>query len=159
MPRGFTDKVIERMAQAYYIIESRGCATTATVMAELGLNHTKAYYALDMLRMHGRVVEVVLGQTSLWCRDEETAKRAVEELVSHVKRLLCNSGMRYATPVRAANLIASDKQALRAFARYVQLDKTKHQGYKPATLAFINAVLQMAFGDPMDGRRVYYVVC
>jgi hypothetical protein len=161
MPKAFTDEVVDRMAQIYHIVESHGCVTTTAVMAELGLSHSKTYYALSLLKSYGRVEEVVLGNVSLWCRDKETAKRTVDELVSHVRRLLCNNGTRYATPTRVANLIVSDKQAFKAFARYVQFDMTKRQAYRPNTLSLIKALLQMAFGNPVrsGGKVIYYVTC
>jgi len=67
--------------------------------------------------------------------------------------------MRYATPTRVADLTTSDAQAFKLFARYIRLDMTKR--FRPAALAFIDALLRQAFGDPMrDGEEtVYYATC
>lgn len=162
MPKNYTDRVIERMAYVYHIVVSHGCVTTTWVMSTLGLNHARVYYTLRVLKLHGRIVEVVLGKTSLWCRDEETAKRTIDELLSHMRRVLCNNGTRYATPTRVASLLASDRQAFKVFSKYVSFDTTKRTKYRPVTLSFLNALLQMAFGDPMvdsDQKTVYYVTC
>jgi len=161
MPRGITIEVIERMAHAHRLVELCGCVTTATVMSELGLNHTEAYYVLRLLWVHNGVAKVVIGRTAVWCVDRETAERTVDALASTVRRLVCARRMRYATPTRVADLITSDTQAFKLFARYIQLDMTKRFEYRPAALAFIDALLQRAFGDPMrDGEKtVYYVTC
>jgi Mn-dependent DtxR family transcriptional regulator len=161
MLAGITDRVFERMAQIYYIVKSQGCISTTKAMKKLGLSHSEVYHALTQLKKFGKVVEITLGKISLWCRDEETAKRTLDELASHVRRLLCSNGMKYATSTRVANLIVSDKQAFETFAKYVEFNMTKHASFKPTTLSFINALLQTV-GDPVvrnDERSVYYVTC
>jgi hypothetical protein len=130
-------------------------------MSKLGLSHTEAYYVLQLLQAHNRAVKVSAGRIVIWCKDGETAERTLSALTSTIRRLLCANDMRYATPTRVANLIMSDRQAFKLFAKYIQLDRTKRFGYRPAALAFVDALLQRAFGDPVrDGEKnVYYVTC
>jgi len=80
MPRGITVEAIERMAHAHRLVELCGCVTTATVVSELGLNHTEAYYVLQLLCVRNGVAKVVIGRTAVWCVDGETAERAVDAL-------------------------------------------------------------------------------
>jgi hypothetical protein len=127
-------------------------------MNELGLSHTKAYYVSWLLTQICNVVKVVVGKTAIWCKDWETAEHTLDTLVSAMRRLLCASGMRYATPTRVTNLIMLDRQAYKLFAKYIQLDRTKRHGYRPVALTFINALLRRAFGDPVR-NNIYYVIC
>jgi hypothetical protein len=127
-------------------------------MSELGLSHTEAYYALWLLQAHNNTVKVTVGKIVIWCKDGETAERTLDVLTSTVRRILCASGMRYATPTRVANLIILDRQAYKLFAKYIQLDRTKRHGYRPVALTFIDALLRRAFGDPVR-NNVYYVIC
>jgi len=158
MPKGGpTDKIIDRMAHVYRLVESHGCVTTTTIMNELGLSHTEAYYASRLLSQTRNVVKVVVGKTAIWCKDWETAEHTLDALVSAMRRLLCASDMRYATPTRVVNLIILDRQAFKLFAKYIQLDRTKRLGYRPVALTFIDALLRRV-GDPVR-NNVYYVTC
>jgi hypothetical protein len=164
MPRGQTKRVTKRTQEVVEILRADGCVTTSALQAALGLNHSEAYHTLATLKKAGKAVEVVLGKTSIWCRDEEVARRAVEELKSEVRRLLCSNGrMRYATPSRVLELAESDRQAREVFSRYIRLDKTRLQSYKPPALAFADAVLRELFGEPQFWRHrerpVYLVTC
>lgn len=163
MPKAPTEEVIDRLPHVYHLVVSAGCTTTTTIEDALGLSHTMAYYALRLLKNYKMVVEVVLGTLAVWCVDEETAKRSIEELKSEVRRLLCNNGRRYATPKRVLELIESDKYAYKVFSKYVSLGRSKKGKYKPITLAFASAVLRELFGEPKFQRRgrrpVYFVTC
>ncbi len=164
MPRGMTKRVRRRLQEVVEILRNDGCATTSALQAALGLTHSKAYHVLTTLKKAGMAVKVLLGSISIWCRDEEAARRMVEELKSEVRRLLCSNGrMRYATPGRVLELAESDKQAREVFSRYVSLDKTRNQSYKPQALMFADAVLRGLFGEPQFWRHherpIYLVTC
>jgi len=164
MPRRPTRRVGRRVQETVEILHANGCITTSALQAALGLNHSEAYHVLTALKKAGNAVEVLLGKTSIWCRDEETARRVVDELKSEVRRLLCSNGkMRYATPSRVLELVESDGQAREVFSRYVLLDKTRNQSYKPQALAFAYAVLRELFGEPpfqrYRERPIYLVTC
>ncbi|MEM4964225.1 MAG: hypothetical protein QXT13_08770 [Pyrobaculum sp.] len=155
---------MDRLPHVYRLVASAGCTTTTTIEEALGLSHTMAYYALRLLKNYKMVVEVVLGTLAVWCVDEETAKRSIEELKSEVRRLLCNNGrIRYTTPKRALELIESDKYAYKVFSKYVSLGRPKRGKYKAITLAFASAVLRELFGEPKfqrhGGSPVYFVTC
>jgi len=163
MPRAHTERVLDRIHHVHYIVTSAGCVTTTKIEDALGLGHSMVYYALQMLKNNKMVVEVVLGKIAIWCADEETARRVIEELKSEVRRLLCRNGrIRYATPKKVLELIESDKQARVAFAKYVSLNKTEKLAYKPQALAFADALLRELFGEPQfkrDRGSVYFVIC
>ena len=164
MPKAPREKVIDRIHHVYHLVVSAGCTTTATIEDALGLGHSMVYYALRLLKNNKMVVEVVLGKHAVWCVDEETAKRSIEELKSVVRRLLCNNGrIRYATPKRVLELIESDKYARKVFSKYVSLGRPKRGKYKPTTLAFVDSVLRELFGEPQfqryRERPVYFVTC
>lgn len=163
MPKTLTKKVIDRIRDVYHIIILEGCTTTVTIENALGLSHSMVYYALRLLKNNKMVVEVVLGKHAVWCVDEETAKRSIEELKSVVRRLLCNNRIRHATPKRVMELIESDKYARKVFSKYVSLGRPKRGRYKPTTLAFVDSVLRELFGEPQfrlrRERPVYFVTC
>jgi hypothetical protein len=154
MPHGATARVKSRAAQVLRMIEERGCVSTALLASALGVNMNEAYYAARLLERGGSVARVVLGQHSLWCSGREAAEAATQELKKELAGVLCRSGARYATPVRAYRLVAADKQARAAFLRYVPLEKT--------TASLINALLHQMLGDPIRYRHrgtqpMYYV--
>jgi len=164
MARRRTKRVASRLQQIYELVVSAGCATTTSVEDALGLGHSETFYALALLKSSGKVVETLVGGYALWCRDEETARRAIEELKSEVRRLLCSNGkIRYATPKRILELAESDRQAREVFSRYVSLDKTRQQSYKPQPLAFADAILRELFGETpfwrYRERPIYLVTC
>jgi len=164
MPRAHTERVLDRIHHVHYLVVASGCVTTTKIEDALGLGHSMVYYALQMLKNNKMVVEVVLGKLAIWCADEETARRAIEELKSEVRRLICRNGRtRYATPKKLLELVELDKYASKTFSRYVSLAKTKKLAYKPQALAFADALLRELFGEPQfkrgDRGPVYFVTC
>jgi len=163
MPRAHTERVLDRIHHVHYLVVSAGCVTTTKIEDTLGLSHSMVYYALQLLKNNKMVVEVILGKHAIWCIDEETAKRVIEELKSEVRRLLCNNGrIRYTTPKKVLELVESDKQARKTFSRYVSLTKTEKLAYKPQALAFADSILRELFGEPQfkrDRGSVYFVTC
>jgi len=154
MPRGATARVKRRLAQVQRLIEERGCVSTSIIASAVGGNVNEAYYAARLLEREGAVLQVALGQHSIWCAGREVAEAVASELKKELARVLCRDGARYATPIRAYRLIASDKQARAAFLRYVLLGKT--------TVSLVNALLYQMLGDPIRYRHrgtqpVYYV--
>jgi predicted transcriptional regulator len=163
MPKAHTERVLDRIHHVHYLVVSAGCVTTTKIEDTLGLGHSMVYYALQLLKNNKMVVEVVLGKHAIWCIDEETAKRVIEELKSEVRRLVCSNGrIRYVTPKRVLELVELDKQARKTFSRYVSLNKTKNLAYKPQALAFADSILRELFGEPQFKRgrgSVYFATC
>jgi len=154
MPHGATARVKSRVAQARRLVEERGCVSTVHIAAAVSASMNEAYYAARLLEKEGAVLQVALGQHSLWCISREAAEAATWELKKELARVLCRSGARYATPIRAYRLVAADKQARDAFLRYVPLEKT--------TVTLVNALLHQMFGDPIRYRYrgtqpMYYI--
>jgi hypothetical protein len=154
MPRGATAKVKRRIAKAQRLVEERGCVSTSLIASSVGTNMNEAYYTAKLLKREGAVMQVVLGQHSLWCASREAAEVVLWELKKELARVLCRSGARYATPTRAYDLITADKQARAAFLRYVPLEKT--------TASLINVLLHQMLGEPLRYRYrgtqpVYYI--
>jgi len=159
MPRGITERVEDRTLQIRSLLETHGCLTTTEINNALGLTHSQTFYVLEQLKNAGQAVEVVAGKLAIWCKDQETAKRLIEEFKSEVKRLLCiNRWMKYVTAQKAANLIVSDKSARRLFAKYLYM--TRRGAFLPVTLSFIDYILHELLGEPIErGARgaVYFV--
>jgi hypothetical protein len=154
MPHGTTSRVKSRVVRAQRLIEERGCVSTAILASAVGGNTNEAYYAARLLEREGAVLPVALGQHTLWCTGREAAETVTWELKKELARVLCRSGARYTTPIRAFRLVTADKQARAAFLRYVPLEKT--------TITFINALLHQMLGDPIRYRYrgtqpIYYV--
>jgi hypothetical protein len=154
MPHGATARVKSRVALAQRLIEERGCVSTATLASAVGVNTNEAYYAARLLEREGAALPVALGQHSLWCVSREAAEAVTWELRKELARVLCRSGARYATPIRAYKLVTTDKHARAAFLRYVPLEKT--------TITLINALLHQMLGEPIRYRYrgtqpIYYI--
>jgi uncharacterized protein (DUF2384 family) len=135
-----------------------GCATTAALMKALGLSHTQAIYALRLLQAQGRLVEVVVGNVALWCRDRGAAETAVERLRETVHRLAVANNMRYATPTKILNAVQSNEEARTFFRMFVPQSRNAH--FSPAALAFVNFILHSLYGEPImrSRRKTVYIV-
>jgi uncharacterized protein (DUF2384 family) len=135
-----------------------GCAATAALMKALGLSHTQALYALRLLQAQGRLVEVVVGNVALWCRDRGVAETAVERLRETVHRLAVANNMRYATPTKILNAVQSDEEARAFFRMFVPQSRNAH--FSPAALAFVNFILHSLYGEPIlrSRRKTVYIV-
>jgi hypothetical protein len=129
-----------------------GCVTTAAVMKALGLGHTQALYALRLLQAEGRLVQAVVGNVALWCRDRAAAEAAVERLREAVHRLAVANNMRYATPSKILRCAQNDKEAYALLGRYIQLSRVDMR-FNAAALAFINAILHLLYGEPIQRSR------
>jgi len=136
-----------------------GCVTTAALMKALGLSHTQALYILRLLQAEGRVVEVVVGNTALWCRSRAAAETVVGRLREAVHRLAVANNMRYATPAKILRSAQSDKEAYALFSRFIPLSRTGTR-FSPSSLAFVNGVLHLLYGEPIlrTPRKTVYVV-
>jgi len=155
MPRGVTRTILSRTEEAYRLLQSEGCVTVEKARRALGVSRMQAKYVLKRLQAEGRAVSAAVGRTTLWCRDGEAAARALEELAAEARRVLC--GLRFTTPAKLLRLINRDRRASRAFSKYVPLSPTA-----AATMSFLNALLQAAFGQPVmymggGGTPVYLV--
>ena len=154
MPHGATARVKSRVAKAQRLVEERGCISTALLASAVGVNMNEAYYAARLLEREGAVAQVVLGQHSLWCAGREAAETVTWEMKKELARVLCRSGARYATPIRAYKLVTADKQTRATFLKYVPLEKT--------TVSLINALLHQMLGEPIRYRYrgtqpMYYI--
>ncbi len=152
MPRGVTKTVLSRTEELRKLLESKGCVTVEGARRALGASKTQTKYVLEKLQAEGRAVPVLMGRVALWCRDGEAAARALEELAAEARRLLC--GLRFATPSRLLKLIIR-RGVARTFSKYVQLSPGT-----AATLSFLNALLQVALGQPAmySGATPIYLV-
>jgi len=154
MPRGVTQTILSREGEAYRLLQSEGCVTVEKVRSALGLSRTQATYVLARLQAKGQAVPVAVGKITLWCRDGETAARALEGLVAETKRLIC--GQRFATPKKLLKLINRDRKASKIFSKYVPLSPTV-----ATTMSFLNTLLQTVLGQPAmymaKGTPVYLV--
>jgi len=128
-----------------------GCVTTAALMRMLGLSHSQAFYALRLLQLQGRAVEVALGKVALWCRDRETAQRFLGEIRETVVRLVEANRLRYVRPKQLFELITRDAKARELFSRIINVKA------RPSASAFsvLVAILDAIYGDPIH-RSIYY---
>jgi hypothetical protein len=67
MPAAPTSKVLTRAVEIELYVKEKKCATTAMVIADLGITHTKAFYVLRNLARLGRLRQHVVGKVSVWC--------------------------------------------------------------------------------------------
>ena len=67
MPIAPTSKVLTRAVEIESYIRQKRCATTAMVISDLGITHTKAFYVLRNLARLGKVRQHVIGKVSVWC--------------------------------------------------------------------------------------------
>jgi len=149
-PRRPSVRVRERAEQALGLLAREGCAPSRALSRALGVGHTHVRYVMKLLLSRGRVVEVVVGKTAIWCRDREAAAELVEKLRATVRRL--TAGFRYATPSRVLRMVAQDREAYALFSRFVSLRPAvygQRESFPPQALAFADSILSSLYGDPM----------
>jgi len=139
-----------RMEEVAGLVVREGCITTSTLILRYGVSHTQAFHVLRLLQYEGRVVEVVVGNTALWCRDRDAAQRFVEELAAVVRRLVEQHRLRYVTPKRLFQLIANDPQARQAFSRIVNIKTPSASVY-----SVLKTLLDAVYGKPIS-KSIYY---
>ncbi len=149
-------KVAERVGAAARLVEERGCVATSTLMRELGVNHSEAFYALRLLQLQNRVVEVVVAsRVAIWCRDRETAEELIRRLRETVHRLATESGIRYARPSKILQAALKDREAYELLRAFVPLRYTAT--FHPVALAFIRDVLHQLYGESLKYSNNKYV--
>jgi ribosomal protein S25 len=158
-PLGLVARTRRRMEEAAEVVVREGCVTTATLIQKCGVSHTQAFYVLRLLQWEGRVVETVVGNTALWCRDRATAETFVERLREAVHRLALSNNMRYATPTKILRAVQRDKDAYALFSQVVPLGRAD-DNFSPAALAFANSLLHALYGEPVarNRRKTVYIV-
>lgn len=143
-------RVRERAEQALGLLSREGCATFRALSRALGVGHTPVRYVMTLLLSQGRVVEVVIGGTAIWCKDRETAVELVKKLRETVYRL--TAGFRYVTPRRVLHMITRDKETYALFSRFVSLRLAMYghgENFPAQTLAFVDDILRSLYGDPV----------
>jgi ribosomal protein S25 len=150
-------KVVERVGAAARLVEAHGCITTSVLMRELGINHSEAFYALRLLQMQSRVVEVVVaGKMAVWCRDSAAAEELLRRLRESVHRLAVENGMRYATPKKILQAALRDRDAYELLSAFIPLSRHETK-FHPMALAIIRDILQQLYGKPLKYSNHKYV--
>jgi len=70
VPRRTTTHVLERKERILQLLRDRGEVPTSTIVRELGLSHSQAFYVLRLLLREGRVREVKRGKVAYWALAE-----------------------------------------------------------------------------------------
>jgi len=148
-----------RMEGVVEVVVREGCVTTSTLIRRYGFSHTQAFHVLRLLQWEGRVVETVVGNTALWCRDRATAEAFVERLREAVHRLAVSNGFRYVSPSKILRAVQRDRDAYALFSQVVPLSRID-DSFSPAALAFANSLLRMLYGEPVlrNQRKAVYIV-
>ncbi len=155
-----SQKVAERVDATARLVEERGCVATATLMRELGVSHSEAFYALRLLQLQNRVVEIaVADKVAIWCRDGATAEELVQRLKESVHRLATSNGMRYATPKKILQAALRDRDAYELLSAFIPLSRHATR-FHPLAPAFVRHILHQLYGMPLkySNHRYVYVV-
>ncbi|MEM0023954.1 MAG: FaeA/PapI family transcriptional regulator [Thermofilaceae archaeon] len=66
MPRRSTTQVADRKDKVVEFLKTHGETPTSTLVRELGLTHSQAFYVLRLLLKEGKVREVKRGKVAYW---------------------------------------------------------------------------------------------
>jgi len=66
MPRRSTSQVAARKARVLEYLRTHGETPTSTLVKELGLTHSQAFYVLRLLLKEGKVREIKRGKVAYW---------------------------------------------------------------------------------------------
>jgi ribosomal protein S25 len=151
------EKVAERVDVAARLVAERGCVRTSALMRELGISHSKAFYALRLLQLQNRVVEVVVAEmVAMWCRDRATAEELLMRLKQTVHRLAVENRIRYATPKKILQAALKDRDAYELLSVFIPLSR-RAATFSPVALGFIRDVLHQLYGEPLKFSNNKYV--
>jgi len=157
-PPGPTPKTRRRMEEALEVVVREGCVSTSALSRKLGVSHTQAFHVLRLLQAEGRIVEVAVGATALWCRDRATAEELIRRLRDAVRRLVALNNFRYVTPSKALQAVRADKKMYAFFSRFIPLSRLDGDGFSPTALAFMSHILRSLYGEPLkysNNKPVY----
>jgi ribosomal protein S25 len=150
-------KVAERVGATARLVAERGCIKTSALMRELGASHSEAFYALRLLQLQGRVVEVVVAErVAIWCRDRASAEELLKRLKETVRRLAVANGIRYATPKKMLKAALKDRDAYELLSAFIPLSRRAAE-FPPTALAFIRDMLGQLYGEPLKFSNNKYV--
>jgi hypothetical protein len=153
MPFSTTRRIKERKHAVLKLLSSDGCKTTTQIMKTLGLTHSEAYYVLEMLKNEGHIVKGVFGRVAIWCLNDDQFKSTISELMQEIHRIVESCKLKYVYPMRIYRLILNDRKAYALLSRYVPFNSNIS-----ATLAFLNAILEMLYGKPyFVGEKTVYL--
>ncbi len=71
MPRRVTTQVIDRKEKVLRFLRDHGEAPTSTIVKELGISHSQAFYILRLLLREGKIREIKRGKVAYWGLSEE----------------------------------------------------------------------------------------
>ena len=152
------EKTRRRMEKALEFVAREGCVTTSALRMALNVGYSQVKHVMQYLLAEGRIVEVVVGKTALWCRDREAAEELIAKLREAAHRLASRG--RYITPSRLLQMVRRDKEAYALFTKFVKLSRIDGGYINPVALAFADSVLASLYGEPMRRmrRKTVYVV-
>ena len=151
------ERVATRVDAVARLAAERGCIKTSMLMRELGINHSEAFYALRLLQLQSRVVEVVVAErVAIWCRDRASAEKLLKRLRETVHRLAVANGIRYATPKKILQVALGDRDAYTLLSAFIPLSRNATR-FHPVALAFIRDVLSQLYGEPLKYSNNKYV--
>jgi len=70
LPRRTTAQVLERKEKILKLLRDRGEVPTSTIVRELGISHSQAFYVLRLLLREGKVREIKRGKVAYWALAE-----------------------------------------------------------------------------------------
>jgi predicted HTH transcriptional regulator len=72
MPRRVTTQVVDRKEKVINFLKEHGEAPTSTLVKELGLSHSQAFYVLRLLLREGKIREIKRGKVAYWALAEQS---------------------------------------------------------------------------------------
>ncbi len=143
-------RLAQRLEEAEKLLTGEGCISTYTLINRLGVSHREATYVLQLLMSHGRAVNIIIGNTAVWCRNIAAAVELVRQLRGIVHNAAVANKIRFATPKKIMEIIRQDKEMRKLFGRFVSVDSES-----PVAYAFISWILRSMY-EPIH-RWVYLV--
>jgi hypothetical protein len=139
-------KTAQRAERVAELLAAEGCMSASALMQALGLRRTSLRHVLMHLMSQGRVVELVVGGTAIWCRDRGTAEELAARLRETAHRLASRG--RYVMPSRLLRAVQKDGKAYALFSKFIPLSRFAEDHLHPVALSFANAILKSLYGEP-----------
>jgi|ADKH01.1.fsa_nt_gi hypothetical protein len=153
MPSGITKRVKNRKTAVLELLAD-GCKPTTYIKQKLGTTYEMAYYVLTVLETEGYVKHWNLGNTSVWCLNDDDYNDLINTILQEIRRIVETHNLRFVYPIRLYRLVLKDHKTLTLLAKLVPVNNMNS-----AVLSLLNHLLRLIYGEPYTkGKKTVYFV-
>ncbi len=165
MPRGITDKVIERVNEIYDYMNTAVCVTESEICEKFGLSSTEAYYALNFMVDKALIEKYRIGANNvIYCTKDATLTDVYDKWLRyyvHISlkelwRIVCRNLTTFKT--KYAWVTTSRLASIHTGRRKWQITETNHPKFQSALVDIIRFMLGSAVVEVKSERKTMFKI-